>query len=338
MPKQKGDSARDRVNLYLSLVPWVLKHGSVSIDDAAERFGVPRDKIIKAMVTIACDGGANEARFDFETELFSIDWEALQFDWDLFEADGKYEAHGELVLTVAETLTVPTPFSAQQRAMFLAGLELLKVIPHYRRLPELASLIVKLRGDGSSEVTNVFSVALSDDPLANQIEDAIDADRRVRFAYTNNKGERSVREVDPYRQDVDRGSRYLKGYCYERTEIRTFNLDSIDDFEILDVAIEPREFDALALVGPLFVERDDDLQVTVTLDSEALPLIAAYRRPGDRPVTRGDLTTITLPFTFAETAVRMVSVLAGVATVTEPSDVQKHIVDHASVALAAYRA
>jgi proteasome accessory factor C len=336
MPRPTGDSARDRVNLYLSLVPWLIRRGTATIDEAAAQFGVSRSKIIEAMVTIACDGGSNEARLNFDTELCNIDWDKLAFDWDRYEATGEYVADGDLELTVAETLRSPAPFSARQRAMFLAGLELLKVIPHYRRLPELAELIAKLRGDGSAELTNVFSVALNDDPLANLIEDAIESERRVRFAYTNNQGVQSVREVDPYRQDVDGANRYLKGYCYLRNDVLTFNLDSIEQFEVLDVAVEPRDIDALALAGPLFVERDDDLQVGVSIDSQAMPLIAAYRRPGDRPVSRGDFTNLTIPFTYPEPAVRMISVLAGVAQVTEPHDVRAKVAAHATAALAAY--
>lgn len=338
MPRPSGDSARDRVNLYLSLVPWLIRRGTATIDEAAEQFGVNRGKIIEAMVTIACDGGTNEARLNFDTELCNIDWDKLDFDWDHYEATGEYVAYGDLEMTVAETLRSPAPFSARQRAMFLAGLELLKVIPHYRRLPELTTLIAKLRGDGSTELTNVFSVALTDDPLANRIEDAIEMGRRIRFAYTNNEGKHEEREVDPYRQQVAESSRYVRGYCYLRNEVRTFNLDSIEDLEILETAIETREVDALELAEPLFVEREGDLEVTISIDSEAMPLIAAYRRPGDRPITRGDTTTVSIPFSHAQTAIRLISVLSGVATVTSPSDVRAGVVDQAAAALAAYRA
>lgn len=326
MPRPSGDSARDRLNLFISLVPFVLKRGSVSVADAAAQFGVSHDQIVDAFTTIACDGGSNEARLNFNTELFNIDWEELEYN-------------DVLRLTVAETLTVPTPFSARQRTMFLAGLELLKAMPHYRGLPELDGLIDKLRGYDSNAVTNVFSVVIDEgNDVAVRLDEAISGRRRVKFTYTTNAGEREVREVDPYRLDFEGGAWYLRGYCYLRNDTRTFNLDSLEALEILDATIEDRSIDALSIAGPLFSESDRDVQVTVSIDSQALALIAAYRRPADKPVSRGDATHIEIPFTHAETAIRMISVLAGVAAIVEPGDLRTQVANHAQATLDAYRA
>lgn len=324
MAKPLGDSARDRLNLFLAIVPFVLLRQSVTVDELAEQFGTRRDKIIAAVKTIACDGGANEARYNFETELFNIDWE-------------EFEENDVITLTVAEILHVPTPFNARQRAVFLAGLELLKAHPHYRRLPEFDGLIAKLRGSDSSAITDAFAVAVDDNhPVAHAIEDAIDKSVRVAFTYTNNQGEQSHREVDPYRQDLQSGQRYLKGYCYERNAVRTFNLDSIEGLELLATPIEIRSIDALSLTSSLFSESEDDIYVDISIDPQALALIASYRRPGDTPVITGDRANLSIPFSHPDTAVRMVSVLSGIAKLTSPDDVRAHVVSHARAALDAY--
>lgn len=324
MAKPLGNSARDKLNLFLAIVPFVLLRGSVTIDEVAKQFATTRDRVISAVTTIACDGGANEARFNFDTELFNIDWEAFEDD-------------GVIILTVAELLHVPTPFNARQRSIFLAGLELLKAHPHYRRLPEFDGLIAKLRGSESNAVTDAFAVSVDlDNPTANTIQDAIDKQVRIGFRYVNNKGERSVREVDPYRQHIRGGQRYVKGHCYHADEVRTFNLDSMAELVVSSTPIEVRTVDPFALTSDLFSEGDDDVHVDITIDPQALSLIAGYRRPGYSPVMTGDSARITIPFSHSSTAVRMISALSGIATIVEPADVRADVATFARDTLAAY--
>jgi proteasome accessory factor C len=324
MAKPLGNSARDRLNLFLAIVPFVLLRESVTVDEVAQQFGTTREKVIAAVKTIACDGGANEARFNFDTELFDIDWEAFEDD-------------EVITLTVAEILHVPTPFNARQRSIFLAGLELLKAHPHYRRLPEFDGLISKLRGSDSNVATDAFAVAVDrDNPTANTIQDAIDKQLRISFRYVNNRGEESDREVDPYRQHITGGKRYVKGHCYQAGEVRTFNLDSMENLAISSTAIEVRTVDPLALTSELFSESDEDVHVELVIDPQALSLIAGYRRPGYSPIVTDESARLTIPFSHSGTAVRMISTLAGIATIVEPHDVRTDVAAFARRALDAY--
>ncbi len=324
MARPTGDSARDRLNLFLAIVPFVLTRGVTNVSEIAARFDVSEDRVTDAIIAIACDGGANEARLNFDTELFNI-------DWDLWDEDKT------VVLTVAETLQVPAPFAARQKAMFLAGLELLKAHPHYRRLRELEPLIDKLRGEDGGRPTDVFAVAIdADNPTASAIQDAIESGVRISFTYTNNKGDRGERTIEPYRQIVENGQRYVSGWCLSRDEMRTFNLDSIEGLTVTDVPVEPRAIDTLALSGSMFDAHDDDVQVTVVIDSSASPLIAAYRQPGDKPDKSGERETVTIPFTHVASAIRMVAPLSSVAQITGPAEVRSAVAEFAREALAAY--
>ncbi len=324
MPRPTGDSARDRLNLFLAIVPFVLLRGSVTVTEVADQFGTTPKRIADAVQTIACDGGANEARYNFDTELFNIDWD-------------EFEENDVIILTVAEVMHVPAPFSAKQRAVFLAGLELLKAHPYYRRIPEFDGLVAKLRGPDSNQVTDAFAVEVdANSPHANRIQDAIEKGVRIRFTYINNQGERGERDVDPYRQDLDGGQRYLKGYCLQRNDIRTFNLDSMENLQLLETPIEPRSIDALTLTSTLFSESDDDLHVDIVIDPESLPLIASYLRPGVKPVETGGRKRLTLPFSHEGTAIRMISVLSGIAVVEGPDHVRAAVARFARNALDAY--
>lgn len=324
MPRPTGDSARDRLNLFLAIVPFVLLRGSVTVTEVADQFGTTPKRIADAVQTIACDGGANEARYNFDTELFNIDWD-------------EFEENDVIILTVAEVMHVPAPFSAKQRAVFLAGLELLKAHPYYRRIPEFDGLVAKLRGPDSNQVTDAFAVEVdANSPHANRIQDAIEKGVRIRFTYINNQGERGERDVDPYRQDLDGGQRYLKGYCLQRNDIRTFNLDSMENLQLLETPIEPRSIDALTLTSTLFSESDDDLHVDIVIDPESLPLISSYLRPGVKPVETGGRKRLTLPFSHEGTAIRMISVLSGIAVVEGPDHVRAAVASFARNALDAY--
>lgn len=325
MARPTGDSAKDRLNLFLAIVPFVLSRKRVTVAEVAEHFGTTEDRVVKAIKTIACDGAMNEARYNFDTELFQIDWDDLDA--------------GVLNLTIAEIMQEPARFSNQQRAMFVAGLELLRAHPSYRKLPEFDSLIVKLRGKDAAPGAGVFGVVIdSNNTLASDIQRAIDSENRVVFDYVNNRGESARREVDPYRLAVVGNGWYLRGFCHTRKELRTFNLLSMSMLETLDTKIEDREIDPLSLYGELFNRRSDDLLVTVEIAKKALPLIAGYRQPGDVPKFGEETATLTVPFTFKETAARMMSGLPGLGRVIEPAAVRNEIVARATAALDAYRA
>lgn len=326
MARPTGESARDKLNIFLSIVPFVLARKVTTVTEIAEHFGVRQDIVRAAVNAIACDGGAGEARHGFDNELFNIDWDSFLDD-------------ETVILTVAETLRVPAPFSARQKAIFLAGLELLRAHPHYRRLPEFDSLISKLGGSAGDDVPTVFAVNVDrNDTIAATVQDAIDAGVCVSFTYTNNEGQRAVRVVEPYRQDVTNGQRYLRGYCLTRDDLRTFNLDSIESLVVTDQAMENRAIDALTLSGSLFEPHDDDVLVSLEIETDALSLIAPFRQPGFALDKNGDRTRITVPFAHMASAVRMISVVSGIARIIEPAQVRAAVVDSAQRALDAYRA
>lgn len=325
MARPTGDSAKDRLNLFLSIVPFVLSRKIVTVADVAAHFGTTQERVVKAIKTIACDGAENEARYNFNTELFQIDWDDLD--------------DGVINLTVAAIMQEPARFSNQQRAMFVAGLELLRAHPAYRKLPEFDLLLEKLRGKDASDGTGPFGVVIdANNTLGTEIQAAIESSSRVTFDYVNNRGDSSKREVDPYRLEAVSEGWYLRGYCHNREEMRTFSLVSMSNFEALNTPIEDREIDPLALYGELFNRRNDDLLVTIEIEKRALPLIAGFRQPGESPKYGEETAILTIPFTFKETAAKMMSGLPGLGRVVEPAEVREEIFARATAALKAYRA
>jgi predicted DNA-binding transcriptional regulator YafY len=62
--------------------------------------------------------------------------------------------------------------------------------------------------------------------------------RRVQFGYTDKKGARTQRRVDPYGFIVSNGRVYLVGYDHGRTDMRVFAVDNV-----LEIVVTPQTFE-----------------------------------------------------------------------------------------------
>ena len=84
------------------------------------------------------------------------------------------------------------------------------------------------------------SVAMDDavERAFEQLQSAQRDRRRVQFGYTDKKGARTQRRVDPYGFIVSNGRVYLVGYDHNRTDLRTFAVDNVSD-----VAVTPQTFE-----------------------------------------------------------------------------------------------
>ena len=321
MPRPQGDSAQDRLNLWFAIIPFVQLRGEAPVSEIAQHFGVKEERVIHAVRAMANDGA--DILISDTTDHFNI-------DWDLFE-------HEEIVrFTVADALLRPAPLTSKQRSMLIVGLELLQSHPQYRALPDLQPLVEKLRG-GSQQIAPLFAVVppAGTDEL-DTAQSAIDSRRVVTFTYTDNKGQRTVRTVEPYLIDVQNNKNYLIGWCLDRSAMRTFNFDSLEDLVVTDIEAEPREIDVLSLSRSLFTENDGKLDVLVSIDEDALPLLGGYLVPGATIVKTGERVEVDLPFGHEDSAVRMISYHSGTATIREPESVRSRVADFARAALAAY--
>jgi len=71
-----------------------------------------------------------------------------------------------------------------------------------------------------------------------QLQSAERDRRRVQFGYTDKKGARTQRRVDPYGFIVSGGRVYLVGYDHNRTDMRVFAVDNVSD-----VAVTPQKYE-----------------------------------------------------------------------------------------------
>jgi len=100
------------------------------------------------------------------------------------------------------------------------------------------------RRTGVSIETSSFAIRFESVAMDEHVERAFETlqtaerdRRRVRFGYTDKRGARTSRRVDPYGFIVSNGRVYLVGYDHDRTDMRVFAVDNVSD-----VAVTPQTF------------------------------------------------------------------------------------------------
>ncbi|WP_207782201.1 helix-turn-helix transcriptional regulator [Phytoactinopolyspora limicola] len=68
--------------------------------------------------------------------------------------------------------------------------------------------------------------------------------RRILFSYRDRDGAPTTREIEPYRQVLNRGRWYLLGWDVQRQDWRTFRLDRVADVTLTPHHFTPRELPA----------------------------------------------------------------------------------------------
>lgn len=92
-----------------------------------------------------------------------------------------------------------------------------------------------------------------------QIKAAILENRRVRFTYVSNKGEETMRTVEPMKLCFKGTSQYLYAYCIARDDYRFFKLSRIKELEVTEENFER------AAVGPIFTKKNAPSIELITL-------------------------------------------------------------------------
>jgi proteasome accessory factor C len=213
-----AEPAAVRLSRLLSMVPWLEQHPGVSIQDAAEHFGVtPAEFERDLWLTICCGlpGHGPDQLID------------IQF-WD---------DDGAVHVLDPQTLDRPLRLSASEAMSLLVGLRLLAQVPGEHDRSALASATAKL--EAACDVAQGAAVVVpdpADETLVAAISRAIEAGRAVRIVYAGaTRDELTDRVVEPGELVHHAGRTYLIGWCREAGAERTFRVDRVRQVDILDV-------------------------------------------------------------------------------------------------------
>lgn len=76
-----------------------------------------------------------------------------------------------------------------------------------------------------------------------QVQRALSESKVIQFSYTARHGDTADRTTEPHQLVLKENNWYLRAFCLERQDFRTFKLRRMDNIIILPRQFEPREFE-----------------------------------------------------------------------------------------------
>jgi proteasome accessory factor C len=318
MPKLNNFNGEDRYNFMLALVAFLQNRGSVTLEEAAQHFGLEVKYIRKAVTSI------NEARATlqgFEEWFFLIDIEAL-------------EDYGVLALIDNSVIEDVPRLSNRQASAIAAGLSYLATIPGFKDDPELAKL-QELLASGTSRGINpiIESRPGSAEAGAETISKAMLTGKQITCEYINQKGERSVRTIEPLRLDPRADGWYLRGYCPIHREVRNFKLDRMRGIEVSDSSMSPEAQEIEILEDSMYVAQATDTIVTVEVEPEGYRLISESKSISEPVSVAAGLVRADIKVGHLPNIGKLVARFGGAARVIAPEEARLIVKNYALAAL-----
>jgi predicted DNA-binding transcriptional regulator YafY len=199
------EPAGSRLRRLLILLPWLMDRGQVPVDEAAARFGVSREQLIRDVELAAMCG--LPPYIDEMIDLF-------------IEQDVIYAG-------VPRLFTRPLRMTAREAFSLLAAGRAALELPGAEPDGPLARALDKV--EAALGGSPLLRVDVPRPPLLDAVQEAVDARHRLRITYfVANRGERTERTVDPIAVIGDRGHWYLQALDHGLGEDRWFRIDRID--------------------------------------------------------------------------------------------------------------
>jgi predicted DNA-binding transcriptional regulator YafY len=211
-----------RLERVLVMVPWLLEHPGVTVDEVAARFGTSREEVLEDLDVLGYCGLPGYG------------------GGDLVEAT---VAGDRVVVRMAEFFSRPLRLSLREAVtLLLAGRALVGIsdlpeaAPLRRAVERLEALLGTSGVDPGSPRLAVDLSAPGDEHLP-ALRRAVEERRLVRLLYrSGSKAETRERLVEPWALTAAQGSWYLQGWCRTVEGARDFRLDRIRE---LEVTVEP---------------------------------------------------------------------------------------------------
>ncbi|WP_353809918.1 helix-turn-helix transcriptional regulator [Agromyces sp. SYSU T00194] len=324
MAKPPPLKAQDKLAFLLSLVPYLLDHGRVSVAEAAEHFAVDEEAIRQAVRLIAVSGVPGDTHAYQHGDLFDISWD-------------EFLDHDRIVIVQQVAIDDSPRFSAREAAALIAGLQYLSAVPENLDRERIGTLMGKLARGASATPSSVAVAGGDEDAALGLVRDAVASERQIEFDYLNARGDRERRRVDPLRIESSDVDWYVRGWCHLREAVRTFRIDRMRDLTLTDEPIAFRASD-VALPDQLFQGSDDDLVITVDVAVSALPLLGDYLVDVEKAAAGAERVRASIRVAHFHGLKRLVAGLPGLITVLAPDDARRAVRDWARAGLDRYPA
>lgn len=315
--------AGDRLVLMLTLVPYLIEKGTVSVAEAAAEFGVSPAEMRRGVAVIGVSGLPGDGGFYMHNDLFDIDWDAL-------------EERDEIVLLSHVAIDRTPRFTAREASALIAGLLAASGVPGVTDRGDVADLVQKL-ARGADEAPAELAISPTQvNVLQTGITDALASGVAVSFDYRPLDGAPERRTVDPVRIFSNDTSWYLRGWCHTRLRERTFLFDRMSNVTVTDLPIVDREGAAEgASTGTLFEASANDVTVTVRYPEDLAPLLGAYL-DGAKITTSGGVATAVVRVAHLHSLKRLAARMGGHLVAHDPREARVVVADWANAGLARY--
>ena len=269
MPNQMKLDDSDRYNLMLALTGLLVQGDEYSLEELSKRFVVSKEEIVKAVKNI---GYLDMAHFE-NPDRYVVDYDALD------------EGYVRISYNLENVVEDVPRLSSRQASALAAGLVYLSSLPGLADNEEIQELQTILSsGDSRGKTPEVIVQPGSKDADLLTIRQAIKLGRTITCDYLNLKGEMRIRRViEPIRIDLRGELIYLKGWCPENVDVRSFRVDRMRNATLTEHPISDEAL-AAELDDEVYHPAETDTLVTIDVDPEAYSLMVDFR-PVEEPQT-----------------------------------------------------
>lgn len=302
----------------LSLVGFLQNRGAVSVDEAAAHFELESKYLRKVVTSI------NEARAEvsgFEQWFFMIDIEEL-------------EQNG--VLSLIDNLVVDDvpKLSNRQASAIAAGLNYLATLPAFKDDADLKELQDLLSANTIRGINPIVELRPgSAEAGAETLRRAIMSETQISCEYINQKGDRSVRTIEPLRLDPRTDGWYLRAFCPIHQEVRNFKLDRMRSIELLDSARSSAAEKVNEIEDAVYIAAASDARVLIEVEPEAYRLISEIKNIGEPLNAENGKIRAEIRVGHLPNIGRMISKYGGAAKVISPVEAKDLVRNYALAAL-----
>ncbi|MEI8231742.1 MAG: WYL domain-containing protein [Actinomycetes bacterium] len=257
----------DRYNLMLALTGLLVQGDEYEVQALAQRFEVSKEEIVKAVKNI---GYMDMAHFE-NPDRYVVDYDALE------------EGYVRISYNLENVVEDVPRLSSRQASALAAGLVYLSSLPGLADNEEIQDLQAILRsGDSRGNTPEVIVQPGSKDADLITIRQAIKLGRAMSCDYLNLKGEmRIARVIEPLRIDLRGELIYLKGWCAENSDVRSFRVDRMRNASMTNEKVSKEALSAV-LDDEVYHPSEKDTLVTIEVDPEAFSLMVDFR-PVEEP-------------------------------------------------------
>ncbi|PPK71039.1 WYL domain-containing protein [Actinokineospora auranticolor] len=312
-------AAQERLPRLLALVPYLLAHPGVRIDDAADDFGVPAKQLRKDLELLWMCGLPGYGPGDLIDISFDEDTVTVAFDAGLRKPLRLTGAEATALLVALRAL-LDAPGVADADAIRRAVAKIEAAAGQARPGGVAVGLGVR-EGESAARVRGVAQSAL-------QSRKAL----RITY-YTVSKDEVTDRVVDPMRVLIVQGRAYLEAWCRRAEAVRLFRLDRVDEVEVLDEPAAPPPYARpIDTTDGLFQATPDQRSAVLVLHPDAR-WVAEYYPVEDVEELPGGRLRVRMRYSDTSWIVRLLLGMGGDVRVDEPAELAATLREQAAAAV-----